>query len=171
MSTDDIRSSIEGTISYLKENPEKARSKAKAATAVFEKGLKVRTTGPKGQVIISDMPTTVGGDGSAPTPGWFMQAALATCNATGIAMKAAQEGIELTTLEVSIDTESDTRGIFGFDESIKAGPLNMKTHVRIGAEGVSEEKLHEIVKWNEKHSWVGNAICRSVPLETEVEIV
>jgi uncharacterized OsmC-like protein len=171
MSTENIRSSIEGTIGYLEANPEKAYKRATAATAVLENGLKVRTKGPVDEVIISDMPPTVGGEGSAPTPGWYMQAALATCNATGIAMKAAQEGIELTTLEVSIDTESDTRGIFGIQESIKAGPLNMKSRVRIGAEGVPEEKLHDIVKWNEKHSWVGNAICRSVPLETEVEIV
>ena len=171
MSSENIRSSIEETISYLKANPEKARSKATAATAVLEKGLKVRTMGPNEQVIITDMPKTVGGGGTAPTPGWFMQAALATCNATGFAMKAAREGIELTTLEVSVDTESDTRGIFGIDESLKAGPLNMKTRVRIGAEGVAEEKLYEIVKWNDKHSWVGNAICRSVPLETEVKIV
>ena len=79
--------------------------------------------------------------------------------------------IELTTLEVSIETESDTRGIFGFDETIQAGPLNMRARVRIGVEGVPEEKLHEIIKWSDKHSWVGNAICRSVPLKTEVEIV
>ena len=171
MSIENIRNSIEGTISYLKANPEKAFKKGTAATAVLEKGLKVRTVGPENEVIISNMPPTVGGEGSAPTPGWFMQAALATCNATGIAMKAAREGIELNTLEVSIDTESDTRGIFGIQESIKVGPLNMRTRVRIGAEGVSEEKLHEIVKWNEKHSWCGNAICRSVPLETEIEII
>mgnify|MGYP001816739257 CR=1 FL=1 len=171
MSPEKIRSSIQGTISYLESNPEKARSKATAATAVLEKGLKVRTTGSNDQVIISDMPPTVGGGGTAPTPGWFMQAALATCNATGIAMKAAREGIELKTLEVSIDTESDTRGIFGIEESVQAGPLNMKTRVRIGAEEVPGEKLFEIVKWNDKHSWVGNAICRAVPLETEVEIV
>ena len=171
MSIENIRNSIEGTISYLRANPEKAFKKGTAATAVLEKGLKVRTVGPENEVIISDMPPTVGGEGSAPTPGWFMQAALATCNATGIAMKAAREGIELNTLEVSIDTESDTRGIFGIQESIKVGPLNMRTRVRIGAEGVSEEKLHEIVKWNEKHSWCGSAICRSVPLETEIEIL
>ena len=171
MSIESIRSSIEATISYLKANPEKTHKRATAATAVLERGLKVRTKGPENELIISDMPATVGGEGTAPTPGWYMQAALATCNATGIAMKAAREGIELTTLEVSIETESDTRGIFGIDESIQVGPLNMRTRVRIGAEGVSEEKLHEIVKWNEKHSWCGNAICRSVPLETEIEIL
>ena len=171
MSTENIRNSMEKTIGHLKANPVKALNKATAATAVLAKGLKVRTTGPKEEMIISDMPPTVGGEGTAPTPGWYMQAALATCNATGIAMKAAREGIELTTLEVSIETESDTRGIFGIDESIQAGPLNMRTHVRIGAKDVPEEKLHEIVKWNDKYSWVGNAICRAVPLKTEVEIV
>ena len=171
MSTENIRKSIEETISYLKTNSEKALNMATAATAILERGLKVHTKGSEGQVIVSDMPSTVGGRGAAPTPGWYMQAALAACNATGIAMKAARDGIELTTLEVSIETESDTRGIFGIDESIQAGPLNMRTRVRIGAKGVPEEKLHEIVKWSEKYSWVGNAICRSVPLETEIEIV
>ena len=39
MSTENIRSSIEGTIGYLKANPEKALSKATAATAVLEKAL------------------------------------------------------------------------------------------------------------------------------------
>ena len=133
MSTGNIRNSMEKTIDHLKANPEKALNKATAATAVLENGLKVRTTGSNEEVVITDMPTTVGGEGTAPTPGWYMQAALATCNATGIAMKAAREGIELTTLEVSIETESDTRGIFGIDESIQAGPLNMRTRVRVGA--------------------------------------
>ena len=47
----------------------------------------------------------------------------------------------------------------------------MRTRIRNGADGVSEEKLQEIVKLNDKHSWVGNAICRAVPLETEIKIV
>ena len=71
MSTEYIHKSIEETISYLKENPEKALNMATAATAILERGLKVHTKGSKGQVIISDMPPTVGGEGSAPTPGWF----------------------------------------------------------------------------------------------------
>jgi len=171
MSVENIRKSIEGTIVFLKANPEKAQTKGTGATAVLESGLKARTTGPKGEMIISDMPSAVGGGGSEPTPGWYMQAAVATCYATGIAFRAAQESIELSTLEVSIDTESDARGIFGFDESIISGPLNIKASVRIGAKGVAEKKLLEIVEWNDKYSWVGNAICRSVPIKTEVEIV
>ena len=125
MSVENIRNSMEKTISYLKANPEKAKIKGKAATAVLESGLKVRTTGPKDQIIVSDIPSSMGGGESAPAPGWYMQAALAACYASGIALKAAQESIELSTLEVSIDAESDARGFFGFDEAIKAGPLNL----------------------------------------------
>ena len=171
MSVENIRSSMEKTISYLKANPEKTKIKGKAATAVLESGLKVRTTGPKDQTIISDIPSSMGGGESAPAPGWFMQAALAACYASGIAMKAAQESIELSTLEVSIDAESDARGFFGFDETIEAGPVNVKTSVLIGAKGVEEERLRDLVNQVDKYSWVGNAVRRSVPIKTEVEIV
>ncbi|HKJ31914.1 MAG TPA: OsmC family protein [Balneolales bacterium] len=171
MSVENIRTSMEKTISYLKANPEKTKIKGKAATAVLESGLKVRTTGPKDQIIVSDIPSSMGGGESAPAPGWYMQAALAACYASGIALKAAQESIELSTLEVSIDAESDARGFFGFDEAIKAGPLNVKANVLIGAKGVEEEKLRDLVKQVYQYSWVGNAVRRSVPIETEVEIV
>ena len=171
MSVENIRSSMEKTIGYLKANPEKTKIKGKAATAVLESGLKVRTTGPKDQIIVSDIPSSMGGGESAPAPGWYMQAALAACYASGIALKAAQESIELSTLEVSIDAESDARGFFGFDEAIKAGPLNVKANVLIGAKGVEEEKLRDLVKQVYKYSWVGNAVLRSVPIKTEVEIV
>ena len=162
---------MEKTIGYLKANPEKTKIKGKAATAVLESGLKVRTTGLKDQMIISDIPSSMGGGESAPAPGWYMQAALAACYASGIAMKAAQEIIELSTLEVSIDAESDARGFFGLDETIEAGPVNVKTSVLIGAKGVEEEKLRDLVNQVDKYSWVGNAIRRSVPIKTEIEII
>ena len=61
------------------------------AKAVLESGLRFRAEGPDGKLIISDMPETMGKKGSAPSPGWLMQAALATCNATTIVSKAALE--------------------------------------------------------------------------------
>ncbi len=171
MSIEKVRNSIEGRIRYLKANPDKSRIRTAAAVAVLERGLKVRATGPRDEVIISDMPPAEGGEGSAPTPGWFLRAAMATCHATAIAMKAALEGIELSTLEVSVDSEFDETGIFGIDESIKVGPLNMRTRVRIHADGVAKEKLNEIVKWAEAHSWVVDAIRRAIPSKLEIEVV
>lgn len=170
MPVEHIRKSIEGAINYLKQHPEEARYTDTAVIAIWERGLRFMAEGPGGAFVVSDMPKAVGGEGSAPSPGWLMRAALATCDATLIAMRAAQEGVELTTLKVTVDSESDDRGLLGLDDKVHAGPLNMRTRIQIGGEGASEEKLREIVKWAEIHSPVADAICRAVPSKTEVEI-
>ena len=166
-----IQQSIEGVIKYLSEHLDECRCTDKAATAVVEEGLRCRAEGPNGATLISDMPKTIGGGGSAPSPGWLFRAALANCELTVIAMRAAQLGVALTTLEVTVDSESDDRGLLGMDATIPAGALSMRTRVRIGAKRVAPERLREIVEWAEVHSPVGDAVRRAVPSKTEVEIV
>lgn len=171
MSSTHIQQSIENVIKYLAEHSDECRYTDKAATAVVEESLRCRAEGPEGATLISDMPKAIGGGGSAPSPGWLLRAALANCDATVIAMRAAQLGITLSTLEVTVDSESDDRGLLGMDEAIPAGPLSIRTRIRIGADGVEPERLGEIVQWAEAHSPVGDAINRAVPMKVEVEIV
>jgi uncharacterized OsmC-like protein len=171
MSTQHIQESVKGVIQYFTANPDKAVSEDKLAVAVVEHGLRCRATGPNGWEIVSDMSKGIGGDASAPTAGWLLRGALANCDATMIALRAAELGIELTMLEVSVGSLSDDRGLLQIDDSIHAGPLKYWTKVKIGAKDVSEDKLREIVQWAEKHSPVGDVISRAVPLEVNVEIV
>jgi uncharacterized OsmC-like protein len=88
-----------------------------------------------------------------------------------IALRAAELGITLTTLEVTVSSTSDDRGLLQIDDSIPAGPLKVQAHVKLGGEGVSKEQLQELVAWAERHSPVGNAISRAVPLNVSVEVV
>ena len=169
VTTDHIRQSIDQAVSFLAEHSEKARYTDRPATAVVE-GLRAEVTGQHGESLVSDMPRSVGGGGSAPTPGWFLRAAVAGCDATVIAMRAAAEGIELSTLEVTVTSESDDRGFLGMDDSLPAGPLQARTHVRIGADGVSPDTLREIVEWAEMHSPVSDALRRAVPTTVDIEI-
>src|ERR671934_2030089 len=126
---DSIRSAMERASNYLSQNPEAARASDSAATAVREDGLRFRVEGPWAS-LTSDMAESVGGGASAPTPGWLLRAALAACDATLVAMEAAREGIELTDLQVSVESESDFRGVLGLDPSIHAGPASMRVRVR-----------------------------------------
>jgi len=169
MSIEKVRESIEGAVAYLNRNPHEAQYTDTAATATIEDTLRCHAVASDGTAVKSDMPASVGGGGAAPSPGWLMRAALANCDATLIAMRAAQMGIELSDLEVIVDSESDDRGLLGMDDSVPAGPLSMRTRIRIGAEGASEEDLREIIEWAEKHSPVADAIRRAVPMKTEVE--
>lgn len=172
MSTQDhIRESLQGVIEYYSHSPEKAVGQDSEAIAVVEAGLRVRASGPNGQSLVCDMPKGLGGGATAPSPGWTMRAALANCEVIMIALRAAQLGIELNTLEVRVDSVSDDRGMLGVDDSKPAGPLSMKVSVRLGANGVSEEKLHEIIEWAEKHSPVGEPLNRVMPLEYVIELV
>lgn len=170
MSAENVKKSLEAAIEYLGQNPDEARYTDNAATATVEDTLRCHTVDSDGRVVISDMPTSVGGGAAGPSPGWLMRAALASCTATLIAMRAAQVGLQLTELEVLVDSVSDDRGILGMDESVAAGPLSMRTHVRIAADGVSGEELREVVNWAEKHCPVTDAIRRPVPMTAEVEI-
>jgi uncharacterized OsmC-like protein len=170
MSVTHIQQSIENVTNYLSAHPEECRYTDQAATAVVEEGLRCRAEGPHGATLVSDMPKAIGGGGAAPSPGWFLRAALATCDATLIAMRAAQVGVALTTLAVTVESESDDRGFLGMDETIAAGPLSVRTRIRIGADGIAPERLREIVHWAEAHSPVADAIQRAVPSKTEVEI-
>lgn len=135
---------------------------------MLESGLRCRVDGPGGVAVVTDMPVSIGGTNSAPSPGWLMRAALANCDATLVALRAAQLGIVLKHLEVTAESESDHRGILGLDEAVPAGPLDVRVTVRVAAEGVSEEQLRELVHWAEQHSPVGDALRRAVPLRVDV---
>jgi uncharacterized OsmC-like protein len=113
------------------------------------------------------MSASVGGGGTGPTPGWLMRAALASCDVTTIAIEAAREGIELTSLTVTVDSDSDSRGVFGLGD-VPAGPLEVRVRIELDAANASAERLRELVERAESRSAVGDALTRPVSVTTEV---
>jgi uncharacterized OsmC-like protein len=170
MSIDHIQNSVNDVITYLTNNPKDALSNDPPITAVMETGLRCRATDEEGTTIVTDMPKAIGGGGSAPSPGWLSRAALATCDATRIALHAAQVGVALDTLSVTTDSVSDDRGLFGIDKSVPAGPLSVRTRVTIGATGVDEKTLRDIVDYAVTHSPVADSCRRETPSTVEITI-
>ena len=167
MSTAAIRESIDSAIGYLTQHPAEARYTDSVATATLESGLRIRVAGPSGEEITTDMPSSVGGTASAPSPGWLFRAALASCAATLIAMRAAQQRIELSRLEVVVDSESDDRGILGIDPGVPAGPLSVRVSVR--ASTVDGVPADDVVSWAVEHCPVYDAIRRAVPVSISID--
>lgn len=170
MSNTHIQQCLANVAEHFTKHPQDAISQDKPAVAKLEEGLRCRASGPNGATLVSDMPTGIGGAGTAPTPGWFMRAAMANCDATVIAMRAAQLGISLSKLEVTVGSESDNRGLLGIVDSAPAGPLSTQVTVRIAAPGVSDQALHELVQWAVHHSPVSDAVRRAVPVLTQVMV-
>jgi uncharacterized OsmC-like protein len=168
MGAREIRDAIQNARDYLTGHPEEARSTDSAATATMVDGLVVRVTGPDGATLTTDMVRSVGGTATAPSPGWLLRAAESSCVATLITMRAATLGITLKTLEVTVDSESDDRGLLGIDDAVPAGPLSGRVSVRLAADGVDAAVLDEIARWGVKHCPVCDAVERAVPMSIEV---
>jgi uncharacterized OsmC-like protein len=164
-----IRDAIEAATEYLTQHPGEARYTDSAAVATLADGLRVTVSDPDGREIVTDMPKGVGGTASAASPGWLFRAALASCDATLIGMRAEMLGVVLTEVEVTIDSESNDHGILGIDESVPAGPLSVRTRVRVRAENADEATLTELVEWAVGHCPVCDATKRAVPMTLEID--
>lgn len=153
---------------YLQAHPEEARYTDSEAVATLQENLRIVVRDPEGRTIETDMPTGIGGGNSAPSPGWLFRAALAACDATLVAMRAAMLGIELGTIEVAIDSESNDYGLLGIDESVPPGPLSVRTRITIEAKDADPETLRDLADWATAHCPVCDAVKRSVPVSVEV---
>ena len=151
-----IKEAMEQAVGYLSEHPEEARYTDSLARATLGDTLRVDVEGPGGERIATDMPKGVGGRGEQHSPGWLF--------------RAAALGIELTSVEVEVDSESDDRGILGMDEGIPAGPLSMRVRAEASATGVDDHTLRDIVERGASRCPVFDAIGRAVSVTLEIEI-
>lgn len=169
-SREQIGAAIGGAIEYLTEHPEEAKYTDSEAVASLESGLRVSVRDPSGRVVETDMTKGVGGEDSAPSAGWLFRAALAACDTTLIAMRAAMVGVELTEAQVTIDSESNDFGILGIDDSVPAGPLSIRTHVRVSARDTDPQTLRDLVEWAIEHCPVCDAAKRALPMSVDIDI-
>ena len=138
------------------------------ATAVVENGLRCRIQSPDGKFVHTDMPEAVGGTATSNSPGWLLRAAIASCDATLLAMRAARKGIDLDSITVQVDAMSDGRGMF-LDEGISPGSSEIRVLFDIRATNVSRAEIEELVNWVTAHAPVGNDISQSVEVSYELK--
>jgi uncharacterized OsmC-like protein len=150
---------------YLTEHPDEARYRDSVAVAHAGPSLVVSVTGPGGESATTDMPTGIGGTATAPSPGWLLRAAAASCVASLVIIRAAATGLALGGVDVAVDSESDDRGILGLDDAIPAGALSMRVAVTIDAPGTDARTREDLVRWAVGRCPVTEGIGRAVPLE------
>ena len=171
MSNESIRGALQNAIGYLTEHPDDARSTDSFATATIDEGLRCTVQGPDGVEIHTDMVASVGGGNTAPSPGWMLRAATASCVATLIAMKAALDEVRLGVVEVTVDSESDDQGILGIDDGVPAGPLSVSIRVKVSSDGTDPDRLRQLVAWAHDHCPLCDVTKRAVPITLETVVV
>jgi uncharacterized OsmC-like protein len=121
-------------------------------------------------MLVTDMPTAMGGDGVGPNPGWLLRASMASCTATTIAARAARLNITLRSLKVTVHSESDARGLTGID-GVSTALSGMRMSIEIGAEDVPDQQLRDLAEIGEAQSPVNCTLRERPPLAIEVSLV
>ena len=165
-----ISDAVASATAYLTEHPDEARYRDSAAHARLADGLRIEVSGAGGESATTDMPKGIGGGASAPGPGWYYRAAAASCVASLIGIRAAMVGLVLPpgSVEVTVDSESDDRGILGLDDAIPAGVLSLRVVVSFGDGSAERQQLESVARWAVDHCPVTDTTRRSIPVEVEV---
>lgn len=119
----EIRAAQERIADVFRKKPSAALSSVHASAHVGE-GL-VCTFRQGDREAVMDMPKPLGGEGSAPTPGFFIRAGLASCVAIGIKLAATREGLRLETIDVDVDMDFDDGALLGVGSN-SAAPLETR---------------------------------------------
>ena len=174
MSLQNIAAALERVRHVLTRRPDMAMHDDSPATARWQGGMRNVAVHGNGTEIETDMAQEIGGTGDRVTPGWLFRAGLASCAVTSIAMRAAAEGIVLTTLEAHVESRTDLRGLLGMENAdgapVHAGPAEIHLRVRIAAQGLDPDELRALVTRGCRCSPVPSAVATPTPLAIHVDV-
>lgn len=144
-------------------------SATSTSTTVLGDGLRCTST-ERSFTIESDLAPALGGERSAPSPGMHVRAALGACLAMRYQMLAAERGIELTSVRITVDEDSELRGLLCDDGDVPPGATALRYHVEIGSPA-DDREIEELVAAGDRLSPVLDDLTRPHSIERTVSIV
>jgi uncharacterized OsmC-like protein len=163
--TDTVRAKLARAAQILEARPEKAQqSYSVSAGLCGAVGSRVKVAG---QTVETDMPMEVGGDDTAPSPGKLLLAAIAACVTTGVAQACARHGLNVEDIQVDVEADIDTRGVFCPRLNVSAAFQGIRARVNIYTEE-STEAVHQAIEESEACSTVSHTLAAPPKLEINV---
>ncbi len=116
----------------------------------------------------ADHPQVLTGADNAPAPVEFLLHALAACLTSGIANIAAARGVNLTSVESSVEGDIDLLGILGLSDSVRNGFQHIRVSFKL--EGDEPERLRRVVEQSRARSAVYDVLTNGVPVSIDVSV-
>jgi uncharacterized OsmC-like protein len=101
------------------------------------------------------------------TPIEFLLVGLAGCLTAGVASVAQNRGIQLRSVEATVEGEHDIRGILGADADVRNGFNDVKVTFHIDADA-SKQEIEALVAQSQKRSAVFDALTNPTNVSVEV---
>jgi len=118
-------------------------------------------------VFDADHPEVFAATDSGITPIEYLLVGLASCLTAGVASVAQNRGIQLRSVESTVEGNHDIRGILGVDSDVRNGFNDVKVTFSIDADA-SKEEIEALVAQSQKRSAVFDAITNPTNVTVEV---
>ena len=118
-------------------------------------------------MVDADHPQVLVGADRAPLPVELVLAGLASCLTGGIGNIASARGVELTSVESTVEGDMDLQGILGLSDEVRNGYEGIRIDFRIEGDAPAE-KLQEIVMQSKARSAVFDILTNRVPVQVTV---
>jgi uncharacterized OsmC-like protein len=137
-------------------------------TAVVEDGLACRIK-EKNHVLTADLPPSMGGDDSGPSPSTLLRAALSSCVAMGVKMWAARKDVVIDRVEVTVETDVDARGQFGVADEVAPGFEDVRVRIHVDSPA-DPGALRDIVDMSLRYSPLMDAFRQTQAVATHLTV-
>src|SRR5881394_1114037 len=118
-------------------------------------------------VFEADHPEIFAAQDNAITPIEYLLVGLASCLTAGVASVAQNRGIQLRSVEATLEGSHDIRGILGADSDVRNGFNDIKVTFDIDADATKQE-IEGLVAQSQKRSAVFDALTNPTNVTVEV---
>jgi uncharacterized OsmC-like protein len=139
------------------------------STTTIEKffGLGAEQSHQNKSVFEADHPEVFAAEDNGITPIEYLLVGLASCLTAGVASVAQNRGIQLRSVESTVEGNHDIRGILGADSDVRNGFNDVKVTFTIDADA-SKEEIEALVAQSQKRSAVFDALTNPTSVTVEV---
>jgi uncharacterized OsmC-like protein len=118
-------------------------------------------------VFDADHPEIFAAEDNGITPIEYLLVGLASCLTAGVASVAQNRGIQLRSVEATVEGNHDIRGILGVDSDVRNGFNDVKVTFTIDADA-SKQEIEALVAQSQKRSAVFDALTNPTNVTVEV---
>lgn len=115
----------------------------------------------------ADHPEIFAAEDNGITPIEYLLVGLASCLTAGVASVAQNRGIQLRSVQATVEGAHDIRGILGVDSDVRNGFNDVKVTFAIDADA-SKEEIEALVAQSQKRSAVFDALTNPTSVSVEV---
>ncbi|MET8002184.1 OsmC family protein [Nonomuraea glycinis] len=130
-------------------------------------GLGAEQTHRNEAVFDADHPEVFAAEDNGITPIEYLLVGLASCLTAGVASVAQNRGIQLRSVEATLEGKHDIRGILGVDADVRNGFTDIKVTFTIDADA-SKQDIEALVAQSQKRSAVFDALTNPTDVTVEV---